>query len=128
MALSAVNQAFASHRRGLVSHLRSLIRLLVLELYRYRLSVVAVVYVCLIAVANYLAMWLRFDGVVPPAERARVFRLMPAVIALTATSFVPFGIYRSSWRYTSIWDLRDLVGAVSISAFSFYLIVNQWFF
>ena len=50
---------------------------------------------------------------------------MPALIAINGVCFIPFGIYRSSWRYTSIWDLRDLVGAVTISAFCFYLL-TQW--
>jgi FlaA1/EpsC-like NDP-sugar epimerase len=114
-------------RRASLSRTRTLFRRLVLGLYRYRLFVVAIVYIALTAIANYSAMWLRFDGTVPPEERARVLRLMPAMIAINATCFVPFGIYRSSWRYTSIWDLRDLVLAASLSAFLFYLIVSQWF-
>jgi FlaA1/EpsC-like NDP-sugar epimerase len=94
--------------------------------HRSRVLLVAIIYIALISLANYLAFWLRFDGTIPPAEAARGLRMLPWLIAISAIAFIPFDLYRGSWRYTSVWDLRDLVGAVTVSALGFSLLVYAW--
>jgi len=93
---------------------------------RYRLFGLALVYSALIGLANYGAFWLRFDGNIPPAEARDFLRLLPVWLAFNALAFIPFRLLRGLWRYTSIWDLLDLVGAVSVSTLGFYLLVHGW--
>jgi FlaA1/EpsC-like NDP-sugar epimerase len=100
-------------------------RIVLTIVHRYRAIAVAAIYFALIAAANYVALWLRFDGQIPPADQATVLRMQPALLATHAVTFALFGLYRSSWLYTSIWDLRDLVCAVSIGSGAFYVVTHH---
>ena len=71
-----------------------------------------VVHWVLIALAGYLACWLRFDGDVPPNIIAIYLRTMPWLIVIRSLIFVPFGLYDGLWKYTGIWDLSRIVLAV----------------
>jgi FlaA1/EpsC-like NDP-sugar epimerase len=93
---------------------------------RYRVLWLALVYGALISLANYLAFWLRFDGAIPSPESQDGLRLLPLLVAIYGCTFIPFGLFRGLWRYTSIWDLRDLVGAVVIGSVIFYGGVHFW--
>jgi FlaA1/EpsC-like NDP-sugar epimerase len=79
----------------------------------------------LVAVASYLACWLRFDGEIPPRLAANYVRLLPLLLAVRMGVFIPFGLYRGLWRYTGVWDLWRIVLAVFGSSLVMYLFVYR---
>ena len=94
------------------------------RLLRYRRFFVFGLYVCLILIANYAAFWLRFDGVIPLAYQELLVQLLPMLVLVRGVTFIPFRLYEGLWRYTSIWDLRNLIAGVLCSSAVFYLVVH----
>ncbi len=77
----------------------------------------------LIIAANYFAFALRFDGNVPPEEMV-VFRdTVFWLVLIRVAAFSVFGINKGLWRYTSIWDLQNIVSGVLTSTIVFYGLV-----
>lgn len=103
-----------------------LTRLLDLLLTGRRLIVVAV-HLGLIALSNYLAFLLRFDGVIPPPQEPLFVRMLPWLVLTRALTFIPFRLYEGLWRYTSLWDLRNIIAAVTTSTALFYGVVRYGF-
>jgi FlaA1/EpsC-like NDP-sugar epimerase len=94
---------------------------------RHRRLVVVALHLVMVVVANRVALWLRFDGVVPPAVGLVVQRFLPLLLLVRAATFVPFRLYEGLWRYTSVKDVRNIVLAVASSSCLFYLVV-RWAF
>jgi len=82
-------------------------------------------HILLIMLANYLAFWIRFDGVIPPEALAIMIRMIPWLILIRGLIFIPFRLYEGLWRYTSILELRNIIAGVGLSTVVFYLIVHQ---
>jgi FlaA1/EpsC-like NDP-sugar epimerase len=74
----------------------------------------------LAAAANYVAFLLRFDGSIPPQVSDVQVQMLPWLIATRGLVFAWFGLYNGIWRYTGIWELRNLVSAVGLSSLVFY--------
>jgi FlaA1/EpsC-like NDP-sugar epimerase len=96
-------------------------------LIKYRRLLVVGLHLALIAGANYAAFWLRFDGKIPPEEASYAWRMLPWLLAIRLITFIPFGLYQGLWRYTGIWDLRNIILAVLSSAVVFYMLVHWGF-
>jgi len=94
-------------------------RVLSLILKRRRPMIVALD-VALIIAANYLAFVLRFDGNLPPEEFERFQQTVLSLVVIRAVVFTIFRLHEGLWKYTSIWDLQNILGGVLTSTMVFY--------
>jgi FlaA1/EpsC-like NDP-sugar epimerase len=96
-------------------------------LLRHRRVLVVSFHLVIPAVTMSCAFWLRFDGRVPAREAELLWTTLPWLTAIRALTFVPFRLYEGLWRYTSLWDLRNLCAAVLVGTFACYLLTHAWF-
>ena len=87
---------------------------------RWRKPIIVVLDVSLIILANYLAFALRYDGSIPGSELITFEQTVLALVAIRGVAFALFGLNEGLWRYTSIWDLQNIVGGVLTSTVVFY--------
>jgi len=74
----------------------------------------------LIVLANYLAFVLRYDGAIPLEEIGTFQETVLWLIGIRGVVFALFGLNEGLWRYTSIWDLQNILSAVLSSTIVFY--------
>jgi FlaA1/EpsC-like NDP-sugar epimerase len=74
--------------------------------------------------ANYLAFWIRLDGVISDQDLAPMIKMMPWLILIRGLMLAPLQLYKGLWRYTGIWDLRNVIIGVLGSTAVFYIVVH----
>lgn len=70
----------------------------------------------IITVAPYLALLLRFEGVVGSRQYQMVYEYLPGIILIRLLTFYFFGLYNRLWRYASIHELLAITSAVTVSS------------
>ena len=68
------------------------------------------------AFAWYGAYLLRFNFELPSEHSAVVIQTLWVALPLQAIAFVSFGLYRGTWRFASVLDLKRILLTVSVSA------------
>ena len=91
---------------------------------QFRRPLIVGFHIVLIVLANYLAFWIRFDGVISDDHLALMIKMMPWLILIRGLVFVPLQLYKGLWRYTGIWDLRNVIIGVLKSTAVFYIVVH----
>jgi FlaA1/EpsC-like NDP-sugar epimerase len=86
----------------------------------YRHSIAVMLHAALVTIANFGAFWLRFDGEVPSEFVALWLQLLPWLVVVRLLSFIPFKLFEGLWKYTSLWDLRNILLGVASSTIVFY--------
>ena len=96
-------------------------------LVRYRRVLIIAVQLLLVAVSNRAAFALRFDSRMPTWAALAFWQMLPVLLFVRGVTFMPFRLYEGLWRYTSIYDLRALIGGVAASSLLFWAIVRSPF-
>ena len=65
---------------------------------RFRHVVLAGIDVCVIALALWTALLIRFDGEIPAVYLQALTTAAPLLIIVRLVTFYLFGLYRSLWR------------------------------
>jgi len=94
---------------------------------QFRRPLIVGFHIVLIVLANYLAFWIRFDGVITDEVKSLFMEMIPWLVAIRGLTFVPLQLYKGLWRYTGIWDLRNVIVGVTGSTVLFYILVH-WIF
>ncbi len=68
------------------------------------------------AVAWYGSYLLRFNFELPPEHHAVMLQTLWLVLPLQAIAFISFGLYRGTWRFASVLDLKRILLTVTVSA------------
>ncbi|HEX2229412.1 MAG TPA: nucleoside-diphosphate sugar epimerase/dehydratase, partial [Candidatus Binatia bacterium] len=92
-----------------------------------RRAIIIGFHVLLIVLANYLAFWIRFDGEISGETMKHFVSMLPWLVAIRVLTFFPLHLYQGLWRYTGIWDLRNVISGVVVSTALFYVLVH-WVF
>ncbi|HXS83346.1 MAG TPA: SDR family NAD(P)-dependent oxidoreductase [Methylomirabilota bacterium] len=86
----------------------------------FRFWVGFAVQVAALAVANILALLLRFDGHVPSTEQAMFLRVMPLVLVAQVLWMQAFKLFHGAWRYATVRDLRSIAFAITGAQFTWW--------
>ena len=89
----------------------------------YRRLVIIAAQMTLVVLANQLALFLRFDGAPPGWAISASLGMLPWLLVLRFAGFVPFRLFEGFWRYTSAYDLRNIVLSVAASTVAFSVVV-----
>jgi FlaA1/EpsC-like NDP-sugar epimerase len=66
--------------------------------------------------AWYAAFLLRFNFFIPSEHKDLMINTIPIVFVISLLAFISFGLYRGTWRFASLMDLRRILVAVSTSS------------
>lgn len=74
-----------------------------------------------VAISGYVALFIRFDGLVEARYFNEWFQFMPVIIAISLFVFYIFGLYKRLWRYAGVRELLTILAAVTVSSIIFSL-------
>jgi FlaA1/EpsC-like NDP-sugar epimerase len=83
--------------------------------------IILAVDMAILALCNFGAGLIRFEGSIPPGIRDQMVANLPPLIAAKIACFFAFDLYRGMWRYTGI---RDLVGIIKAAVAGTLLYVS----
>ena len=87
---------------------------------KWRRPIIVVLDLVLIILANYFAFALRYDGSIPAGEIHTFEQTVLVLVGIRGVAFALFGLNEGLWRYTSLWDLQNILKGVLVSTAVFY--------
>jgi FlaA1/EpsC-like NDP-sugar epimerase len=79
--------------------------------------------IALVVLSWWLAFAVRMDFVIPDHYQQALWQLMPLVLVIKMAIFFTFSLYQGMWRFTSLFDLVNVVKAVMIGSLLLILFV-----
>jgi FlaA1/EpsC-like NDP-sugar epimerase len=86
-----------------------------------------IIHVGLLCLSSYSGFWLRFDGDIPDWAMEIFLYTLPVLALVRLVMHLPFKLYGTVWQYTSLWDLRNIVGSTVSGTVVFFLVVRYGF-
>jgi FlaA1/EpsC-like NDP-sugar epimerase len=106
-----------------ISAMNSGFRLAVVEGFlSYRRPLILVIHVLLVTAAYFLAFLLRFEFRIPPDQWEIFFTTFPVLILARVVVFAWFHLYEGMWRYVSMYDIKSILKAVTLSSLLFMIV------
>jgi FlaA1/EpsC-like NDP-sugar epimerase len=90
----------------------------------YRRLPLNVFQLAIVMASSYAAFSLRFDGDIPPEQRAIFVNTILWLVAIRAAAFAPFRLFAGLWQYADPFEFCNIVAAVGVSTGAFYVIVD----
>lgn len=90
---------------------------------KYRRFLIALIHLLLIALVYMSAFSLRFDFKIPESFFYAMIKTLPLILLIKMLIFYRLGLFHSSLRYSSVFDLWQVVKANTYASMSFALIV-----
>jgi len=84
---------------------------------------VFVIDIALVTLSWWLAFAVRLDFVIPDHYHKALWQLMPLILVVKMVVFFAFSLYQGMWRFTSLFDLVNVVKAVMFSTLILVLFV-----
>ncbi|MEL7564094.1 MAG: polysaccharide biosynthesis protein, partial [Dehalobacterium sp.] len=84
--------------------------------YSWRSFIITIIDAFLVIISMYLALLMRFDGLIPVMYLDNFLRLVPFTTVVMMISFFVFGLYRRAWEYASIGELVAVVEGVMVGS------------
>lgn len=84
------------------------------NLLRYRVPLIAALYIAIFCASFWLAFQLRFDFMVPAAYESAMWTAMPVFVAAKLASFALLGELSGWWRYVSLNDMLSVSRATAL--------------
>ena len=88
----------------------------------HRRAILVGLHVMLVPIVYATAFSLRFDSQVPPAYIHAFWVTMPLLLVLRLSVFAGFRQYNGWWRHVGLYDLTQLLKAVTVSSLLFGLV------
>jgi FlaA1/EpsC-like NDP-sugar epimerase len=96
-------------------------------IYRYRRPSIVILHAALVLLSNFLAVFLHLKPSQSVLDFPRYLEMLPWLVAIRILVFIPFRLFEGMWRYTSLGDLLNIVAAVSLSSWGYYVVL-RWVF
>jgi FlaA1/EpsC-like NDP-sugar epimerase len=84
---------------------------------------VFVIDILLVTLSWWLAFAVRLDFVIPDHYHKALWQLIPLILIVKMVVFFSFSLYQGMWRFTSLFDLVNVVKAVMFSSLILILFV-----
>lgn len=92
---------------------------------QYRRSFLVFIDLLAVVISFFGAFLLRFDFSLPGEFNSFYLFWLPAFVVVKLTCLYFFGLYKVIWRFTSVWELLNIIKSVSLS--SVVIIISLWF-
>jgi FlaA1/EpsC-like NDP-sugar epimerase len=91
----------------------------------HRRLVVVAIHAGLIALANYCAFLLRFEGAIDPSDLHLFYKALPVLLVIRLSTLTVFKLHEGLWRYAGIWDLSRIIQACVLGTILFATMIRR---
>lgn len=91
---------------------------------KYRHVFISLLFLIQVALANYLAFLIRFDGVLSGVQISQYVHYIPYLLVFRFVFFYREGLFKGLWRYASTSDLMKIIKSTTFGSVLFLLFVH----
>lgn len=92
-----------------------------------RRTVVTLIHLLQVAIANYAAFLVRFEFSIPFNYLNQFIKYLPLLLVIRLIFYLQSGLYKNLWRYSSVNDLIQILKSATLGSVVFLLVVRYAF-